>query len=91
MSLLFSGDDLVLGNLTFPVGSTINEEVCGNVTEVVDDTLLESEEVFSIFVSDILTLLEDGDMVDFMNISLSVTFPCDNLTTTISTSDTDGW
>lgn len=87
---IVSTADLALGNLTFAMGSTINTVVCGNVVEVLNDTVLENEETFSIFVSDILTPLENSALVDIANISLSAVLPCENLTITVSTSDTEG-
>ena len=87
--------DLLLGNLTHAMGSTINTEVCDEVVSVTEDSFLESEEVFSIFASEFLTIVEDlsnGEMVevDGESISLLITPPCENVTITIDTSDTEG-
>lgn len=91
-------EDLLLGDLTFAMGSTINDIECAAVQAIGDDTL-ESVEEFSIYVSDSLTMSEvfrDGVTpigtftVTTDAISLPLTLPCENASIIIDTSDTNG-
>ena len=86
-----------IGNVTFMRGSSINTVACASV-EVMTDNILENVEEFSIFVSNSVTMVEDFeghnaissgtlevDTNDFL-----LTFPCENATISIATSDTNG-
>ena len=90
--LVMSGD-LSFGNLTFAMGSSINDVECAHV-EVIEDDMLESEEDFFIYVSNTLTQVKSDDsateMVNADLIFTTITFPCENTSIIIDISNTDG-
>ena len=96
---IVSSGDLSFGNVTFAIGSAINDIECAEV-EVISDNLLESVEEFSIYVSNSSTLIDNFPTDSAISIGtvdatvddifLNLTLPCENLILVINTSDSDG-
>lgn len=91
-----SSEDIAIGNVTFEVGSSINEVKCADI-EVFEDNTLESVEEFSLYVSNSIVLIEEfntsdvtpSGMVEVSEFFL-LTLPCENASIRIDTSDTAG-
>lgn len=85
--------DLLFGNLTFAMGSTINDVECADV-EVIEDDTLESKEEFFIYVSNTLTPYNaDNSTTEMVNADLIftvLTLPCENASIIIDISNTNG-
>ena len=93
-----SSGDLTLGAITFPVDSVINSVECAEV-EAVDDTALESEEAFSVFVLNYEIRVEvftsDVDVtIVIASVDEQTSFPLvppsEDILVVIDTSDTQG-
>ena len=97
--LSVSSGDLALGTIiTFSVGSKVNSIGCADVTAV-DDTALESEETFTVFVLNYKIRVEvftsDVDVTIVTTrageqVSFPLVPPNEDVSVTIDTSDTQG-
>ena len=77
-----SGDITIAGRIIFTEGLMVNVIQCQNVS-ITQDNLLEANENFNIFVSDVTANMDGADV----SITDNVLLPTANATLTVSSSD----